>query len=372
MNRVLIVGGGIGGTTLAIQLQRHGIRAEIVEKEPVWGVSGTGITLMGPALRALHALGLLDDCLPEGYGVSEMKLFTAAGDLIEAVPLPSLLGAGYPSLGGMMRPTLHRVLSEAALAEGATVRTGVTVASFEQDEEGVDLKLSDGTRERYELVVGADGLRSQIRTQLLGADAPEPHFLGEVVWRALLERPAAVTGLFQFYGPRHKTGFTPLTPERMYMFLVEPSEREIPEPAARPALMRELLEDFGGIVAEVRETIQEPDQVDARPLDSLLLPPPWYRGRVVLIGDAAHATTPQLAMGAALALEDAIVLGEELADKADVGAALKEFIERRYERCRMVVENSVQLAEWEKNAAEHGQDAARLQGESIAALAAPI
>jgi 2-polyprenyl-6-methoxyphenol hydroxylase-like FAD-dependent oxidoreductase len=264
------------------------------------------------------------------------------------------------------------VLSEAALQAGAGVRSGVTVASFRQDADGVDVELTDSTGGRYDLLVGADGLRSEIRRKLLGDESPEPRFLGEIVWRALLERPASVTGLFQFYGPTHKTGFTPLTPERMYMFLVEPSERAVPDPAERPALMRELLQDFGGIVAEVRETIRNPDQVDARPLDALLVPPPWYRGRVALIGDAAHATTPQLAMGAALALEDAIVLADELAAGDDVGAALKRFMARRYERCRMVVENSVQLAEWEKSAAEHGEDAGRLQAESIAALAAPI
>jgi 2-polyprenyl-6-methoxyphenol hydroxylase-like FAD-dependent oxidoreductase len=112
--------------------------------------------------------------------------------------------------------------------------------------------------------------------------------------------------------------------------------------------------------------------VDVRKLYWLLMPPPWYRRRVLLIGDAAHATTPQLAMGGAIALEDGIVLGELLAAEDELDVALAGFMERRYERCKMVVENSVQLSEWEKNAAEHGEDAGRLQTESFAALAAPI
>jgi 2-polyprenyl-6-methoxyphenol hydroxylase-like FAD-dependent oxidoreductase len=193
------------------------------------------------------------------------------------------------------------------------------------------------------------------------------------VWRALLDRPAAVTGEFQFYGPGVKTGFTPLGPDRMYQFLVQPiADAVLPAPEERPARMRELLAPFGGVVAEVRETITRPEQVDVRKLYWLLMPAPWYRGRVLLIGDAAHATTPQLAMGGAIALEDGIVLGELLAAEDSLETALAKFMERRYERCRMVVENSVQLSEWEKNAAEHEEDAGRLQTESFVALAAPI
>jgi 2-polyprenyl-6-methoxyphenol hydroxylase-like FAD-dependent oxidoreductase len=140
----------------------------------------------------------------------------------------------------------------------------------------------------------------------------------------------------------------------------------------RPARMRELLAPFGGVVAEVREQITDPEKVDVRKVYWLLMPSPWYRGRVLLIGDAAHATTPQLAMGGAIALEDGIVLAELVDGTTDLGAALDRFMARRYERCRMVVENSVQLSEWEKDAARHGADAGRLQIESFVALAAPF
>jgi 2-polyprenyl-6-methoxyphenol hydroxylase-like FAD-dependent oxidoreductase len=223
------------------------------------------------------------------------------------------------------------------------VRTATTVVSLDQTDDAVHVELSDGSKESYDLVLAADGLRSQTREMVWGEDAPKPTALGQVVWRALLERPASVTGEYQFYGPGIKTGFTPIAKDRMYQFLVQPFDSDLPAPEERPAKMRELLQVFGGVVAEVRDQITDPDKVDVRKLYWLVMPRPWYRGRVLLIGDAAHSTTPQLAMGGAIALEDGIVLGELLASESDLPTALEKFMERRYERCKMVVENSVQL-----------------------------
>lgn len=372
-NRVLVVGGGLSGTAAALSLQRAGIDTEIVERDQEWRAAGTGITLMGPALRALKHLGVLEQCMTEGSGTSEMSLFDVGGELLETLHIPGLLGPDYPAVGGMMRPTLHRILADAATEAGVTVRTGATVASLDQQPDGVDVALSDGSSGSYDLVLGADGLRSEIRQLVFGDDAPKPQPLGQTVWRAVLDRPASVTGEYQFYGPGLKTGFTPLGPNTMYQFLVQPfADPTLPEPRERPARMRELLSPFGGVVAEVRDRITDPEKVDVRKLYWLLMPPPWYRGRVLLIGDAAHATTPQLAMGGAIALEDGIVLAELLAATDDLDDALERFMARRYDRCKMVVQNSVQLSEWEKEAAVHGADAGRLQNESFVALAAPF
>ena len=371
VQRVLIVGGGLSGTSAALALQRGGIDVELIEREPVWGALGTGITLMSPALRALDQLGVLDKCLAAGNGCSEMSLFDVDGNILHELHIHGLV-EGYPAVAGMMRPELHRILAEAATAQGISVRTGTTVVSLDQSDDAVEVELSDGSKESYDLVLAADGLRSQIRDMVFGEDSLKPNALGQVVWRALHRRPASVTGEFQFYGPGLKTGFTPMGPDKMYQFLVQPFDADLPAPEERPAQMRELLAPFGGSVAEVRDEIVDPEKVDVRKLYWLIMPSPWYRGRVLLIGDAAHATTPQLAMGGAIAMEDGIVLGELLASESDLQTALEKFMERRYERCKMVVENSVQLSEWERNAAEHEEDAGRLQTESFMALAAPI
>ncbi len=373
VSRALVVGGGLSGVSAAICLQREGIDVEVVEREPIWGALGTGITLMAPALRALKQLGVLEECMAEGAGGSELCLFDAQGELLHTLEVQGMLGPDWPAVGGMMRPMLHKILAEKARAAGVSVRTGTVVDALEQHQDHVAVELSDGSTDSYDLVLAADGMRSQTRRMVFGDDAPEPQPLGQAVWRALLHRPASVTGEFQFYGPGLKTGFTPLGPDKMYEFLVQPvADDVLPPPEERPRRMRELLSVFGGVVAEVRETITEPEQVDVRKLYWLLMPPPWYRGRVLLIGDAAHATTPQLAMGGAIALEDGIVLGELLGAETEIETALEKFMERRFERCKMVVQNSVQLSEWEKNAAEHEADAGQLQNESFAALAAPI
>lgn len=370
VDSALVVGGGVAGTTAAIELQRAGIRTHVVELEPVWAAIGHGVSMMAPALRALDALGLLDDCLRGGFGVTETRFCDADGTLLESVEIPRMLGPERPSAFGMMRPELHRALSSAATAAGATVQLGTTVAALAPDDEGVAVELTDGTRARYDLVVGADGFHSRVRALLLGDAEPRPRVLGQAVLRALVPRPPEVTAITMFYGHDRKTGFTPLTQELMYCFLVQPiADRTRPEPDALPELMRSLLRPFGGVVARTREAIVDPDRVDFRVLEALLVDRPWHRGRVALIGDAVHTTTPQLAMGAAMALEDGIVLARELAADTSVAQALERFEERRFGRCRLVVDTSVQLSEWEKAATDHEQDSARLMNESMAELA---
>jgi 2-polyprenyl-6-methoxyphenol hydroxylase-like FAD-dependent oxidoreductase len=176
-----------------------------------------------------------------------------------------------------------------------------------------------------------------------------------------------------YYGPRSKAGVNPVCDTHMYVFVVENTPTVTRPPRDRwPEMIRELLEDFGGVIAWARERMTDPQMIDRRSLQAVLVPDPWYRGRVLLIGDAAHATTPHLAMGACIAIEDAVVLGEVLSAGDDVASALRAFMTRRFDRCRLIVENSLQLGEWEKHPDAPDADPAGLVDATHSAMAIPF
>ena len=372
VKRVLIVGGGIGGMALAIALERAGIAAEIVEIDKDWRVYGAGITITGPTLRALDGLGVLEAVLDEGYCYDATRICDVAGNVIMASRVSGQpMGPRIPNSGGILRPVLHRILSATTRASGATVRLGVSVAEIAQTDAAVSVAFGDGTAGTYDLLVGADGIYSRVRDMLF-PDAPKPAFTGQGCWRAVLPRPATFDCAHVYVGGV-KAGITPVSQDEMYLFLLQnvPGNPRMPEDQW-PALLAEQLRGFGGELGAIREMLDPSARINYRPLEKLLLPQPWHRGRAVLIGDAAHATTPHLASGAGLAVEDALVLAELLAsDVVALDEALRRFTARRYERCRMVVENSVRLGELEMNRAP-GPEQAALQRASMMALTEPI
>ena len=370
--RVLIVGGGIAGMALAIVLQRAGMAADIAEIDKDWRVYGAGITITGPTLRALDRLGLLEAVVCEGYCYDATRICDAAGNVILASRVSGRpLGPRIPNGGGILRPVLHRLLAAATRASGANVRLGVSVAAIDHSDDAVSVTFTDGSTGAYDLLIGADGINSRTRAMLF-PDAPAPAFTGQGCWRAVVPRPAAIDCAHVYVGGSVKAGITPVSHDEMYLFLLQhvPDNPRMPE-ERWPALLGEQVRGFGGPLGAVRESLGASARINYRPLEKLLLPPPWHRGRVVLIGDAAHATTPHLASGAGLAVEDALVLGECLTSGIGLEEALQRFVARRYERCRMVVENSVRLGELEmRRAPAHEQ--AELQRTSMMALAEPI
>ena len=189
----------------------------------------------------------------------------------------------------------------------------------------------------------------------------------------MVPRPPEVTARHAYYGPRHKAGFNPVSMQEMYIYLVQNLSGDPHlEPARWPAVMQELLADFGGHIGQARAWITDPARIVYRPVASLLLPPPWFKGRVLVIGDAAHTCAPQLASGATIAIEDSIVLADLIQSGQPVEEVLEQFMARRYERCQMVVHNSWQLGEWEKTPGTPRADPTALITASMRALAAPI
>jgi 2-polyprenyl-6-methoxyphenol hydroxylase-like FAD-dependent oxidoreductase len=351
--KILIVGGGIAGLTATVALCQVGFEVDVVEINPQWSIYGVGIIQQGNALRALDRIGLAEKCVAAGHPMGSVRFYDSQGHFLSEVPQPLIAGPKYPPGNGITRPRLHAILQDAVRASGAHVRLGLTVTSFSQTEEAVTVAFSDGTFARYDLVIGADGLRSGMRRLTFGLEY-QPTYVGQVCWRCNVPRlPEVETGWLFMGNKLDKAGFIPLAPDLMYILLVEtpppgPPPRFSDEQLA--AAYRERLAEFGGPVAEVRDRfITDTSEVVYRPFETIMLPSPWYRGRVVLIGDAVHAMTAHVAQGAAMAIEDAIVLADELAAKACLPEALDCFMQRRYKRCKKLVDISSQLSIWERD-----------------------
>jgi 2-polyprenyl-6-methoxyphenol hydroxylase-like FAD-dependent oxidoreductase len=372
IGRALIVGGGVAGMSCAIQMRKAGIEVDLIDRDPLGRIDGAGITVSGPTLRALRTVGVVDEVLAMGATWNNFEVHDQAGRHLGLVEVPPL-AAGLPGTGGIMRPVLHKILSNRSTQLGTRVRLGVTLADLKDHGDCVEATLSDGSVSRCDLVVGADGIFSELRDRLF-ADAPQPIATGQVIYRLVAERPADFEYTHFFMGTDIKVGFNPVSTTHMYMYLLHKAAANPRiEPVEQPRMLYEAMAGFGGFVPAIRETVltSNAHTVNYRQLEVLLQPAPWYRGRAVLIGDAAHATTPHLAYGAGMAVEDGVVLVEELERCTSLGAALEGFMARRFERCRRVIENSVELGRLEMT---HGSPAvhAKLMSESLAALREPI
>ncbi|WP_339451080.1 FAD-dependent oxidoreductase [Pseudomonas sp. JAI120] len=341
VKRVLIVGGGIGGLCAAIALRRQEIEVDLVELKAQWTVYGVGIIQQSNVVREMAKLGVLDGYLDAAYAFEDVTINTTAGEQLARIPGQRLAGPEYPANVGISRLALHQVLSDTTMALGASIRLGLSVEALEQVGEGVDVLFTDGSRGRYDLVVGADGLYSKMRGLLFG-EQYSPRFTGQSVWRYNLPRAAGIDHLATFQGPAGNAGLVPLGNDQMYLFMTshEPANPRM-EAATLATQMRQRLSGFIGLIGELREQITNSDQVVYKPLEVVFVSEPWYRGRVVLIGDAVHATTPHLGQGAGMAIEDAVVLGEELVAGGSVEQQLERFMARRYERCKFISESSV-------------------------------
>jgi 2-polyprenyl-6-methoxyphenol hydroxylase-like FAD-dependent oxidoreductase len=349
VNNVLVVGGGLAGTATAISLAEGGVAVELVELKTDAATLGSGITLQGNALRELRRLGVWDRVRAEGYCFDSVGLRAPDADGTLLVELPDVRtgGTDLPAALGMPRPALARILLERAAEVGVKTRFGRTVTALESDGTGVDVTFSDGSTGRHDLVVGADGIRSAVR-RLVGVEvATRPTGMG--IWRAFGPRPASVTRTDLIYGgPCYIAGYCPTGEDSLYAYIVEDAQdRSALGPDERLATMRSLAAAYHGPWDEILPTLDDPARVNYTRFESHVLPPPWHRGRVVLIGDAAHSCPPTLAQGGAQALEDAAVLTELLLTREALDERLwTTFTDRRHERAKTVVDASDQLGRW--------------------------
>jgi 2-polyprenyl-6-methoxyphenol hydroxylase-like FAD-dependent oxidoreductase len=371
-DHVLIVGAGMCGLSLGVALTRAGIGCELVEIRPHLSETGTGISLQGPALRALQSVGVLDQCISRGFGYSQFKACDAIGNVTGTVDLPRLLGPDYPATIGVLRQSVHEVLGDELARLGVPIRLATTVTALRESDSNVTVEFTNGGPARYDLVVGADGMNSLVRELTFGPHQ-RPRYTGQMVWRATVSRPPDVGCRHSYFGPTNKSGFNPISEQKMYVYCVQNvPERPHWSDAELPGILRGLLAEFGGALGRARDEIVSVEQITCRPVFSAIQPPPWHSGRLVVIGDAAHTTTPHLASGASIAIEDAIVLARLLQSDCSLAAALDDFMLQRYERCRLIVENSELLGEWEKNPGAPNRDTVGVMARSYEALAKAV
>jgi 2-polyprenyl-6-methoxyphenol hydroxylase-like FAD-dependent oxidoreductase len=342
---VLIVGGGIGGLTLAVALGQRGIRADVAELKGEGAVYGVGIVQPGNALRALKAIGLMEPCVKAGFQVDEYRYYDSDENLLASLKPLKVAGPDAPALNMLPRPALHSILQSSVEKCGARIRIGITVEHLDQSEDAVDVTLSDGARCTYDLVVGADGIRSKVRKLLFGNQF-DPRFTGLSAWRYTTRRPEHLTYQSMYLGVGLKAGLVPLTADTMYLLLVskEPDNPWIPPDQTAPRLFQ-YMKSFKGMIGNLRDEVATAQEVLYTPIEEVMLPLPWHMGRVVLIGDSAHALSPHIAQGATMAIEDAVVLAELVGQDGALPDLLAEFERRRFSRCKFVQELSRKTGE---------------------------
>jgi FAD-dependent urate hydroxylase len=326
--RVLVVGGGIAGLALAPMLARAGVAVEMIEREPAWRPAGTGIYLPGNAARALRALGLQAQVASRAVEIARQRFYDHRGRLLCEVDVAELWAPVGPCLA-VHRAELHALLREAA--DDESIRTGVAVERLAQRDGIVSVEFSDGTSGEYDLVVGADGIDSAVRRLTFGPTAvPRP--VGQVGWRFLAPRPAEVSTWSVMLGRGTALLTLPLAGDRLYCYCDVVSAHDDDTPERGPAeRLSELFAEFAEPAATLLGALDAAADIHVSTIEEVALDR-WVDGRVVLIGDAAHATSPNMAEGAAMALEDALVLTACLHSIPAIPDALAAFQARRRPR----------------------------------------
>jgi 2-polyprenyl-6-methoxyphenol hydroxylase-like FAD-dependent oxidoreductase len=335
IERILIVGGGIAGLTLAAALHQQGFQAELTERSPAWDAVGAGIVLQPNGLRILRALHMDVAVQQAGAVVRRWGYFDQQGTRLCDTDLERLWGVADPYIG-IERTKLQQVLVTGAAA--IPCRLDLAIAALNEDANRVSVVFSDGSADRYDLVIGADGIASTVRQARLSA-AP-PVYTGVMVWRSLVPaRPGGLANIQIFLGDKKSFGLVPMGDDRTYGFGMVDSPRFHDSVEGRLERLRQHFADFASPVAEYLGCLESDTQLYCSPIELVELEH-WHTGRVLLIGDAAHANPPAMAQGGNMAMEDAYVLAEVLRSADSVESALEGYVARRRARATWVQRRS--------------------------------
>ncbi|MGB0384416.1 MAG: FAD-dependent monooxygenase [Ardenticatenaceae bacterium] len=343
MERVIIVGGGIGGLCAAIALRQIGCDVMVYERTAQLGRVGAGLTLWANALKALGQLGLAESVISAGAKAQVGQIRHWRGKVLASVNHASLSGAFGASMIAIHRADLHQILLSALPPE--VVQLGVACTGFSQDsedQEGVTVQLADGGAVRADLLIGADGINSVVRQQLF------PHvklrYAGYTAWRGVCDQAEVVQEIMgimsESWQPGKRFGIMRINERQVYWFATANREPKQTEPAN--TRKQTLLQGFQGwhdpiqtvLEATPADAILQNDIYDFRPFQ------PWSKDRVTLLGDAAHATTPNMGQGACMAIESAVILARCMAHSDNLSAALALYERQRAPRTAKITNQS--------------------------------
>ena len=328
--RAIIVGGGIGGLTTAIALQKVGIEAHVYERAPLICEVGAGISLWTNAIRVLDLLGLGEEIQSHAYANAAASIRDSRGKTISTVSIEDLEKKFGTAIAVVHRADLIEILLKALPSD--QIHLGCELTDFSQDTGGVTAQFANHKVAKGEVLVGADGLHSVVRSHLLN-DGP-PRYSGYTAWRAVVNFDGPGLAPSETWGPGRRFGIVPMTNGRIYWFATQ-NAKEGEQDHLGQSKVR-LLQLFGGWHAPIQSILEATedsailrnDIYDRDPISQ------WGSNRITLLGDAAHPTTPNLGQGGCLAIEDAVVLAACLARTINLDAALREYEARRAPRTR--------------------------------------
>ncbi|HEV3011463.1 MAG TPA: FAD-dependent monooxygenase [Burkholderiales bacterium] len=352
--KVMIIGGGIGGLSVARELALRGIKAEVVERAPQLNPVGAGIIMNPNAMRVLERNGLADQVRRDSWPYLTRETRDQHGRLLAMRDYRPLYESGKLAQGALVhRAHLLDVLYR-SLPPG-TVRFGVSIKS---------IKSADA-----DLVIGADGIHSQVRREVFGDTAPQ--YMGYRSHRLIMENVAGVRCFTEYLGRGQRIGLVPIGEKRLYVWTTYNSPQQKRSPADIP---RQFAQFTDPGLQRVFAALPPPSDIITTEIEELWLED-WTRGRTVLLGDAVHAITPNIGQGAGMAMEDAAVLAEELAGGGKIEDALANYVRRRKPRVETVMwisrevghdgQRSGALACWLRNrrVTREGRDVNKAQAE---------
>ena len=358
--RTLIVGGGIAGLTLAAALHRQGFEVSLIERNPTWQTLGAGMAIQPNAMRALRALELDGAVADRGMVLHRWGFCDQLGELLCEIDLEDFWNGVGPFIG------IERAMLQQALLIGVSAlpcRLGLSVIALQQDDDGVSICFSDGSSGRYDLVVGADGISSSIRGLAFRANPPTG--VGHVAWRSVVPmRPTKLTDLRFFFGDRCFFGLCPVGGGHTYGFghVAEPHFHD--DVRGRLARLRRRFDGFAEPVQQFLAALACDEQVHCSTVE-WVDQEEWHRGRVVLVGDAAHASSPMMGQGGGMAVEDAYVLAVCLRSADTMESALARYVTRRKPRVRWVQQESLAVSQIIGMPSEPRNAALRTRGEEM-------